>query len=93
MLIVNVPSLKGGRKALGSKGRAEHRARNCNASERIDRVTAFERLGEESCVPSFEDADQRAVAMLQSLQARQHIIGHHRRQRDRDNQACEIEMM
>ena len=44
---------------------------------------------EQRCVTALEYAHQSAVAMLEPLEVWQHVIGHHRRQRDRDHEAGE----
>ena len=44
---------------------------------------------EQRRVAALEQAHQGAVAMIEAFQMRQHVVGHHRRQRDRDREAGE----
>ena len=87
MLMVKVPSLKGGRNARGSSAAPPAAATTATAGERQQQLLAREGALQQRPVGALERAHEPAFALLEPLQARQHVVGHHRGERDGDHEA------
>ena len=87
MLIVKVPSLKGGRNARGSSAAPIAASDHGDRDQRQQQPLPVESALEQRAVGALERAHQPAFALVEPLQARQHVVGHHRRQRDGDHEA------
>ncbi len=87
--MVKVPSLNGGRNARGNVKAAIAAAAitSTSVTPRIDAAVADRRASSAAPIAALQHAHQAALVLVQALQARQHVIGHHRRQRDRHDEA------
>ena len=87
--MVSVPSLKGGRNARGSATAAAKASKHTDGRTRHQRARMRERPAQHRAIGALQIANQPAFVLVEPLQARQQVVGHHRRQRDGDDEACE----
>ena len=88
-LTVSVPSLNGGRKERGKNGTLAATMMHHGQRPGQQAARMVEGPVQQFCIPAFEPDDQRTVASMQLLHARQQVVGHHRRHRHRNDHAGE----
>ena len=85
--MLKVPSLKGGRNERGSVKAAAAAPITSSERDAEDQRGIVIGARERRAVAALEHAHQPALMLSEAFQARQHVIGHDRRQRDRDHEA------